>query len=76
MVKSGKNLYICDEYQSLRAIVVNLIGTYECKADVKGRLMMPSPLKKAAVQYSTGWFCVEAFCFSTLPGVIPDEGVG
>jgi MraZ protein len=26
--------------------VVNLIGTYECKADAKGRLMMPSQLKK------------------------------
>jgi MraZ protein len=26
--------------------VVNLIGTYECKADAKGRLMMPAPLKK------------------------------
>jgi MraZ protein len=26
--------------------VVNLIGTYECKADVKGRLMLPSALKK------------------------------
>jgi len=26
--------------------VVNLIGTYECKADSKGRLMMPSQLKK------------------------------
>ena len=26
--------------------MVNLIGTYECKADVKGRLMMPAPLKK------------------------------
>lgn len=26
--------------------MVNLIGTYECKADVKGRLMVPSPVKK------------------------------
>jgi len=26
--------------------VVNLIGTYECKADTKGRLMLPSQLKK------------------------------
>ncbi|MCF6347841.1 MAG: division/cell wall cluster transcriptional repressor MraZ [Flavobacteriaceae bacterium] len=26
--------------------MVNLIGTYECKADSKGRLMMPSQLKK------------------------------
>ena len=29
-----------------RRKVVNLIGTYECKADVKGRLMLPSPMKK------------------------------
>ena len=26
--------------------MVNLIGTYECKADAKGRLMLPAPLKK------------------------------
>jgi MraZ protein len=26
--------------------VVNLIGTYECKVDAKGRLMVPSALKK------------------------------
>ena len=26
--------------------VVNLVGTYECKADVKGRLMLPSTVKK------------------------------
>lgn len=27
-------------------LMINLIGTYECKADVKGRLMMASALKK------------------------------
>ncbi|NNC70598.1 MAG: division/cell wall cluster transcriptional repressor MraZ [Flavobacteriaceae bacterium] len=26
--------------------MVNLIGTYECKADIKGRLLVPSPIKK------------------------------
>ena len=26
--------------------MVNLIGTYECKADAKGRLLLPSQLKK------------------------------
>jgi|TARA_B110000977_G_C10897967_1_gene424081 MraZ protein len=26
--------------------LINLIGTYECKADVKGRLMLPVALKK------------------------------
>lgn len=43
MVKSGKFLYFC-HCKSLK--VVNLIGTYECKADTKGRLMLPSQLKK------------------------------
>ena len=43
MVESGKNQYICHN-NSIQ--VVNLIGTYECKADAKGRLMLPSPLKK------------------------------
>ena len=26
--------------------MIQLIGTYECKADAKGRLMLPAPLKK------------------------------
>ncbi|MEE9349881.1 MAG: division/cell wall cluster transcriptional repressor MraZ [Flavobacteriaceae bacterium] len=26
--------------------MINLIGTYECKSDVKGRLMLPSAIKK------------------------------
>ena len=26
--------------------MINLIGTYECKADVKGRVMLSAPLKK------------------------------
>ena len=26
--------------------MVNLIGTYECKVDAKGRLMVPAALKK------------------------------
>ena len=43
MVRSGKNLYFCHYNKDE---VVNLIGTYECKADAKGRLMMPSQLKK------------------------------
>ena len=43
MLKSGNFSYICP-YNCLQ--VVNLIGTYECKADAKGRLMLPVPLKK------------------------------
>ena len=29
--------------------MVNLVGTYECKVDAKGRLMVPAPLKKQLV---------------------------
>nr|WP_281422476.1 division/cell wall cluster transcriptional repressor MraZ [Aquimarina litoralis] len=33
-------------YRSKKGKVVSLIGTYECKADSKGRLMMPAAFKK------------------------------
>ena len=47
VVKSGKKwdiLYIFDFYKSF--LVINLIGTYESKADAKGRVMVSSALKK------------------------------
>lgn len=43
MVNCGNNFYI---FESIKEEVVNLIGTYECKVDAKGRLMVPSALKK------------------------------
>ena len=45
MVKSGKiflNLSLFLEIEKLKT----LIGTYECKVDAKGRLMLPTSLKK------------------------------
>lgn len=33
-------------FETIKKEVVNLIGTYECKVDTKGRLMVPSALKK------------------------------
>ena len=42
MVKSG-NIFNIFELRILS--VVNLIGSYECKIDAKGRLMVPSKLK-------------------------------
>ncbi len=47
VVKSGKKwdiLYIFDFYKGF--LVINLIGTYESKADAKGRVMVSSALKK------------------------------
>lgn len=46
MVQSGKiSLYLlCKLYN--RNCLNTIIGTYECKVDAKGRLMLPAPLKK------------------------------
>lgn len=43
MVKSGK-FYIF--LIAINFLMVNLIGTYECKADAKGRVMVSSALKR------------------------------
>lgn len=43
MVKCGNYFNI---FETIKNQVVNLIGTYECKVDAKGRLMVPSALKK------------------------------
>ena len=43
--------------------MVNLIGTYECKADVKGRLMVPSALKKQMQSYVSEGFVIKRSVF-------------
>ena len=44
MVKSGIFFNIFETY--IQTIMNSLIGTYECKVDAKGRLMLPAALKK------------------------------
>ena len=41
----------------------NLIGTYECKADVKGRVMVPIALKKQITPVSTQGFVIKRAVF-------------
>lgn len=42
-----------------------IIGTYECKADVKGRLIMPSPLKKQLIAVLNDGFVLKRSVFDT-----------
>lgn len=43
MVKCGKIIiYLNRLFNKMK----HFIGTYECKADIKGRIMLPAPLKK------------------------------
>lgn len=46
MVNCGKNLFIFALISYKLYFLNSIIGTYECKVDIKGRLLLPAPLKK------------------------------
>ena len=51
--------------------MVNLIGTYECKADIKGRLMLPSQLKKQLNSVLEGGFVLKRAVFQPCLELYP-----
>jgi len=51
--------------------VVNLIGTYECKADIKGRLMMPSSVKKQLASVLQDGFVLKRAVFQPCLELYP-----
>ena len=46
MVKSGNFFYIFAPNHFKTVFLNSIVGTYECKIDAKGRLLIPAPLKK------------------------------
>ena len=72
VVKSGKKwdiLYIFDFYKSF--LVINLIGTYESKADSKGRVMVSSALKKQMQPMLQEGFVLKRAVFQTCLELYP-----
>lgn len=53
--------------------MLNLIGTYECKADVKGRVMVPTALKKQLAPVTTAGFVIKRAVFQPCLEVYPME---
>ena len=51
--------------------MLNLIGTYECKADSKGRVMMPSALKKQLAPVTPSGFVVKRAVFQPCLELYP-----
>jgi len=51
--------------------MLNLIGTYECKADVKGRVMVPAPLKKQLMPVMSEGFVVKRAVFQPCLEIYP-----
>ena len=53
--------------------MLNLIGTYECKADVKGRVMVPAALKKQLAPVATAGFVIKRAVFQPCLEIYPME---
>ncbi len=53
--------------------MVNLIGTYECKVDAKGRLMVPSALKKQLSPLLQDGFVLKRSVFQPCLELYPME---
>ncbi|PHS68436.1 MAG: division/cell wall cluster transcriptional repressor MraZ [Flavobacterium sp.] len=53
--------------------MLNLIGTYECKADVKGRMMVPTALKKQLAPVSASGFVIKRAVFQPCLELYPME---
>ncbi len=51
--------------------MLNLIGTYDCKADQKGRIMIPSPLKKQLAPMAENGFVIKRAVFQPCLEMYP-----
>lgn len=53
--------------------MINLIGTYECKIDAKGRLMLPAVLKRQLLPVLEGGFVLKRAVFQPCLELYPME---
>ncbi|MBC8265938.1 MAG: division/cell wall cluster transcriptional repressor MraZ [Flavobacteriales bacterium] len=51
--------------------MINLIGTYECKSDAKGRIMLPSALKKQLAPIMQDGFVIKRSVFNNCLEMYP-----
>jgi len=51
--------------------LINLIGTYECKSDAKGRIMLPSALKKQLSPVMQDGFVIKRSVFNNCLEMYP-----
>ena len=69
MVKCGIFFNIFDSY--IQIIMNSLNGTYECKVDAKGRLMLPAALKKQLLPALQKGFVLKRSVFQTCLELYP-----
>ncbi len=64
-------IYLIDNPDFLENIVLNLIGTYECKIDAKGRLMLPQAFKKQLASVLQDGFVLKRAVFQKCLELYP-----
>jgi len=70
VVKSGR-IFLFLKFINQQLKVINLIGTYECKADAKGRLMFSSALRKQLSSVLQEGFVVKRAVFQPCLELYP-----
>lgn len=71
MVKSGKKFIFLKIILMSNKILINLIGTYECKADAKGRVLFSSALKKQLLPVVSEGFVLKRAVFQPCLELYP-----
>ena len=71
MVKSGKIISIFTPLKTI--FLAEIIGTYECKVDVKGRLMFPSQLRAQIPSAVEAGFVLKRSIFMKCLELYPKE---
>ena len=68
MVKSGNYAYIST---NKKLSVINIVGTYECTVDVKGRILLPVALKRQLNKIVNDGFVVKRSVFNKCLEIHP-----
>jgi MraZ protein len=71
VVKSGKIFIFLNINQNADRILTNLIGTYECKADAKGRVLFSAALKKQLLPVVSDGFVMKRAVFQPCLELYP-----
>lgn len=76
VVQSGRMWYFFLYFCCITIVSISLntiVGTYECKVDAKGRLMMPAPLKKQLASSLQDGFVLKRSVFQPCLELYPME---
>ncbi len=73
VVNCGNYFYIFAHQHLIKFHLTTIVGTYECKVDAKGRILMPAPLKKQLATSLQNGFVLKRSVFQPCLELYPME---